>query len=49
MWVDYEQEETQAILDAADMVLEKLVSECVAAANQIENERDELRKEINKA
>jgi len=36
-WVDYEQEETQAILDTADMILENLVSEFVAFIAQAEH------------
>lgn len=28
-WVDYELEETQVMLDLADMILEQLTSECV--------------------
>ncbi len=44
-WVNYEQEETQAILDTADMVLEQLVAETLNVVNRIEAERKEDKKD----
>jgi len=42
-WVDYENEETQTILDTADMILEKLVTEAVQSAHDIEKDREDVK------
>lgn len=41
--MDYEQEETQAVLDMADMLLECLVTESVNSLSQIEKARQVMK------